>query len=64
MNALELDLECDQASAADESWRVWDRNTGAVISQNARTAEVAWADAAGRLARCLSEIRRSVCNLE
>jgi len=62
MDARQLDLDCDQHTPDD--WRVFCRNTGLELSKNQPSAEHAWAEAAERLARCLSDIRRSVCDVE
>jgi len=64
MNALQLDLDCDNQSPEDTGgWRVFCRNTGMTIVSSCDNPEHAWAKAADRLAEVLSEIRRSACDV-
>lgn len=62
VDVRQLNLDCDQSSPDD--WRVFCRNTGLVLSENQPSAEHAWAVAAERLASSISDIRRSVCDLD
>jgi len=60
MDARTLNLDCEQSITG---WRVWCLNTGLELAKDEKTAEHAWAVAAAHLAHCLSDIRRSACNV-
>jgi len=62
MDVRQLNLDCDEPSPG--VWRVFCRNSGLNLSHGKPSAEHAWAEAAERLAKCLSDIRRSVCDVE
>ena len=62
MDARELKLDCDEPQP--KQWRVFCQNTGLVLSSCQPSPEYAWSHAADRLARCLSDIRRSACNVD
>ena len=57
-----LNLDCEESLPG--RWRVWCRNTGIVLAAREPSAEHAWATAAEKLAQHISEIRRTVCDLE
>lgn len=56
MDTRQLNLDCDEPKRGQ--WRVFCKNTGMELSLNQPSAEAAWAMAAERMARCISEFRR------